>query len=158
MISNMISYINYDIIKYEKKRMILLNIMISYMISLNFYDIIQISTISYMISYMISYKKLWYHIWYHSSAFLALYDIIHNSMISYMISCFFYDIMYDIIKTRNILPFLRYQTVWYGYDIIPISYNIIYDIKNLWYQLHLSNVFASDMALYWPWYQELMIS
>ncbi len=50
MILYMISYTNYDIIKYEKKRMILLNIMISYMISLNLYDIIKFLTISYLIS------------------------------------------------------------------------------------------------------------
>jgi hypothetical protein len=122
-----------------------------------------------MISYLISYTKLWYHAWYHSLAFLALLWYWKFTMISYMISCFFYDIIYDIIKTRNIQPFLRYKTydiamISYQYHIISYMISRTYDIsctyqtflpmiwlyidpdiKNLWYHSPMISSYFSDI-------------
>ncbi len=67
---------------------------------------------------MISYKNLWYHTWYHCLGFLALLWYWKKIMISYMISCFFHDIMYDIIPPPVFSPFLSFKIIWYHSPMI----------------------------------------
>ena len=60
--------------------------------------------------------------------------ILKKNMISYMISCFFYDIIYDIIKHTHIQPFLHYffmisAMISYQYHIISYMISRTYDIS-----------------------------
>ncbi len=110
----------YHIWYYLWYHILYIEIMTTFMISLQKYDIIH-NTIIYISNMAYIYKYVWYHIWYHH---VAKYHIwYHEScLISYMIS---YMILYMML---SIYHEIVYDVICLAFLARPQHYDIIHDI------------------------------